>query len=136
MELGCTTFVTVVNPDLGDLMLDEAGTGAFVVHTLLAREVAQRIHVRLKFFKGEWFLNLDEGTPWYQELLVKGASDRTIRSVFGQVIGECPGVAELTSLSYALDKRTRRLSLRFTARLDDGTTLRSADFGEFLVSVQ
>lgn len=136
MELACVTKITIANPDLGDLMLDEAGTGFEVVHTTLAAEVAQRIHVRLKFFKGEWFLDLEEGTPWYEELLKKGVDDATVRSIFGQVIGGCPGVAELSSLTYSLNKTTRMLALRFVARLDDGTTLRSADFGEFKVFVQ
>jgi len=136
MELACVVKETLANPDMGDLMLDESGTGKAVIHTTLALEVAQRIHVRLRFFKGEWFLNLEEGTPWYEELLKKGASDRTIRSIFGQVIGKCPGVDEMTSLSYSLNKATRQLSLRFTCRLDDGTTLKSADFGTFQVLVQ
>jgi hypothetical protein len=70
MEFACTTVASIVNPDVGDLALSDLGD-AFI-RTTLADEFAQRLRVRLSFFKGEWFLNLDEGMPYYQLILVKG----------------------------------------------------------------
>ncbi len=130
-ELAVTLKATVVNPDVGDLMLDET-SGDVVLHTSLQLEVAQRIMVALNFFRSEWFLGLDEGTPYYQEIFKKGVSDRTIRAVFGAVIRSAEGVAELVKLTYEVSA-TRQLTLRFEARLEDSTVLRSTDFAPFVV---
>jgi hypothetical protein len=123
---------SLVNPDVGDLALED--TGLEVVRTSLADEVAQRLHVRLKFFRGEWFLNLNEGVPWYQLIFVKAPQDRVIRFVFGEVIRGTEGVAELVTLDYSISS-TRQLSLSFTARLQDGTLLRSFDYAPFVLAV-
>lgn len=131
MELAVTTTVSVTNPDVGDLFLSE--TGDAVLLTELAQEVAQRLTVRLNFFRGEWFLDTREGTPYYETILVKSPSDRIIRSVFGQVIRGTQGVASLEKFSYRIDSRARTLSLTFQARLNDGSTLRSTDFQPFTV---
>jgi len=132
MDLAVTLKATELNPNVGDLALNEAGD--FYLHTTLAAEVAQRLTVRLNFFRGEWFLDLEEGTPYFQQILGKGASDRTIRSIFGQVITGCPGVAGLISFSYSVG-RDRRLTLRFRARLDDQTVFVSDEYGPFVVNL-
>lgn len=130
MELGVTTIASLVNPDTGDLALDDAGLE--VVHTSLADEVAQRLTVRLKFFRGEWFLNLLEGTPYYERVLTKGVSDRVIQAVFGGVIRGTQGVSSLTSLTYSLGS-DRVLTLSFVAKLEDGTTFSTSDYPPFVV---
>ena len=129
-ELAVTTTVSLVNPDLGDLALDDAGLE--VVHTSLADEVHQRLNVRLRFFKGEWFLNLLEGTPYYQQILVKAPSDRVIRAVFGTVVTGTEGVASLTSLTYSVNS-ARQLTLAFEAKLLDGSTYSTQTYGAFVV---
>jgi hypothetical protein len=74
----------------------------------------------------------DEGTPYYQSILRK-ASDSVVRSVFRQVIEGTEGVSEVQQFSYSVAQRN--LTLRFRARLTDGTTFRSEDFGPFTISV-
>jgi hypothetical protein len=131
MELACVITADLQNPDVGDLRLD--ATGNIVILTELAAEVAQRLTVRFNFFKGEWLLDLREGTPWFQTILVKSPSDRVIRSVFSQVITQCPGVAALEKFAYSIDSRTRALTVTFHAKLVDGSTLSSTDFAPFTV---
>lgn len=133
MELGVTTTVSILNPDLGDLALDDAGQE--VVRTTLADEVYQRLLVRFNFFRGEWFLNLDEGTPYYGEILVKNPSDRIIRLVFTTLILGTVGVAALPLFSYSLDSRARTLSLTFRATLRDGSVFSSADYPPFVMPI-
>lgn len=129
MELAITQVATDLNPVVGDLQLDAAGQP--ILLTSLAAEVAQRIFVRLNFFKGEWFLNLEEGTPYYEEILRKG-SDRAVRSVLGRVIRTTQGVSELTQFRFSRSA-DRTITIVFKARLTDGTTFNSADFGAFVV---
>ena len=131
MELGVVTTPSLNNPDVGDLALTEQQLETVV--TTLADQVAQRLYVRLNFFKAEWFLNLEAGTPWYQSILVKGPTDHVIRSVFTQVIQGTEGVQELVSLTYTVSKATRQLAITFKARLYDGTTFVSTDYAPFVV---
>jgi hypothetical protein len=132
-EFGVTLVSSITNPDVGDMALTD--TGEEVLRTDLAEEVAQRLKVRLNFFRGEWFLNLNAGTPWYQRLLVKDPKDAIIRAIFTRVIGGTEGVAQVMSLSYDIDRRTRELSLRFRARLEDGSTFVSTDYPPFVVDL-
>jgi hypothetical protein len=131
MELACVTTTDLNNPDVGDLRLSDLGD--IVLLTALAAEVSQRLTVRLNFFRGEWFLDQREGTPYYETILVKSPSDRIIRAVFGQVIRGTEGVAALEKFSYVINSRTRSLSINFQAKLVDGSTLRSTDFQPFVV---
>lgn len=131
LEYAVNFMATVINPDIGDMELDESGE--VVVHTVLGAEVAQRLGIRFRFFKREWFLNLDEGTPWLN-ILTKGAPDRLIRSILGQVITGTQGISELLKLSYSVSA-ARVLSVSFTARLEDGSTFRSTDYGTFTISL-
>lgn len=131
-EIASTVSETVTNPYLGDMML---GDTLDAVHlTDLGAVVVQRLQARFHFFRGEWFLNLDEGTPWFESILVKAPSDSVIRSVLGQVITSTPGVASLSSFSYSIS-RDRVMSVNFVARLEDGSVLRSADSPPFVVGV-
>lgn len=132
MELGVTFTATLANPDVGDLALTDAGLE--VVRTELADEVAQRLHVRFKFFRGEWFLNTLEGTPWFQLIFVKSPRDHVIRSVFGALIRGTEGVSELVKLNYSINS-SRQMSLTFQARLQDGTLFRSTDYGTYVLAV-
>lgn len=134
MELGVTIAATALNPDPGDFQLSASGDE--VVLTELRLEVAQRLWVAFNFFLGEWFLNLDEGTPWFQRILGKGVQDRdrVIRAVLGQVILTTEGVHAITKFSYEVD-RQRKMSFRFTCSLEDGSTFKSTDFGDFVIAL-
>lgn len=130
MELAVTMTATVTNPTPGDLLLSDAGDE--VLLTDLASEVAQRLFVALQFFKGEWFLDQNEGVPYFQRILKKNPGDRVIRSIFSQVITRTEGVSRLLSFRYTIG-RDRHMSIVFKALLEDGTTFSSTDYAQFLV---
>ena len=133
MELRAVIRPDFNNPDPGDLFLDD--TGDAVQSEDLALEVAQRITVRANFFRSEWFLDLNEGTPWYQHVLTKAPPDRVIRSVLRGVIADCEGVASLDQLLYSIS-RERTMSVDFRATLDNGTTLTSRTYGPLYIDLQ
>ena len=118
------------NPVEGDLALS---AGDLVWTSDLATEVAQRLRVRFRFFQGEWFLDRREGTPWYQSILVKNPDSQTVQAVFTKVVRETVGVKAVDSLSFSLDHAARELSLEFVARLQDGSTFVSKDFGPYIL---
>jgi hypothetical protein len=129
-KLTLSTEVDGNNPVEGDL---HVASHKQVYSTTLAEQVAQRIMSRFRFFRGEWFRNLLQGTPWFQEVLEKGTSRSRIDSILRRVITSTPGVVSIDSYSNVLDNKTRTLSVNFVAVLADGTTLRSEDFGPFIV---
>ncbi len=128
--LAVTSALSIDNPDEGDLALDSKGR--FFVRTELKDIVEQRIRVRLRFFRGEWFLNLDAGTPYYQVLFVKGVGNNVIRSVFSQILS-VEGVQSILELIPERDAKTRVLKLTFKLKLEDGTTFSSTDYKPFVV---
>ena len=105
-----------------DLVDDENGLAQLVVLTGPAF-VRQKIAARLKFFLGEWFLNLREGVPYYRIVLVANPDLGLIRTLFRRVILSVEEVADLTKLVVHYDKPTRTIAVEFDAELVEGGVL-------------
>lgn len=74
--------------------------------------VAQCVKTRLSLWRGSWFLNIEDGTPWIQSILGKStAADAVIRAR----ILDTPGVKEITGFESISDPDER--SYRFTVRI-------------------
>lgn len=74
-------------------------------------EIAQRIRIRLKFFKDEWFLNSEHGIPYFQDIL--GSKDldfNIIESIFREQILQVQGVREIVESSIDYDKNKRKVN--------------------------
>jgi len=101
----------------GDFVLtDDSGatTGA------ATNGILQQLVTRLRWFLGEWFLNVDGGTPWLQQILRHDADPSTVDALLQEVILGTPGVLVLTAYSGEanLAKRTYRVS--FTVKTTAG----------------
>lgn len=105
--------------DTGDL--DLSGDEVSLVDGDAA--LAQHLLIRLRFFKGEFFLNEDIGMPYYQKILVKNPDFTAVRAIFRKAILNTPGIAGLQAFSFSLDSATRVATLTFTATKDDGEVL-------------
>lgn len=123
----------LIDATTGDMALDASGQ----IKLTASEEAAcvQRLRIKFRFFRREWFLDTRQGVPWYQRILIKGSNERVNRSIFRQIIEGDPGVARIVSLRYSLDHATRRLTLDFVAKMKSGATLRSSDFGPFVIEV-
>lgn len=97
---------------------DFAGADFTLVSGLAA--IRQAVQIALSFFKGEWYGDTSLGVPYFQDVLVKGASPQILSSVFRKAILDVPGVLDLLSLDIAVDTSTRSLSVTFTASTDLG----------------
>lgn len=71
-----------------------------------AEGVAQNVMTRLQLWRGTWFIDTQEGTPWLQGILGK---HEAIDVVLRNRILETPGVISLESFESILDPDTRRL---------------------------
>lgn len=58
-------------------------------------EVAQTINTRLQLFTGEYFRNINEGTPWFETILDKNTSLNIRDAVIRQRILQTPGVIQI-----------------------------------------
>jgi hypothetical protein len=79
-------------------------------------ETAQHCRTRLLFYTGEWFLDTDAGTPWFQEIFVKPTNLANVESIIKSRILNTPGVLSLTD--FAMDYqggRARQLKVDFSA---------------------
>ena len=87
-----------------------------------AAETLQHLRTRLQFYLGEWFLDLQSGTPYYQEIFIKPANLASIESIFKLRILNTPGVEKLTE--FAMDYEggsSRLLTINFSAETIYGT---------------
>lgn len=133
MDLLLTSTIDADNPDEWDLNLTD---GQFTLTDPGVVAIVQHIKTRLQFFQGEWFLDLREGLPWFQEILVKGPNIPRVRALLRAAILETPGVSLVDQLDLALDTSTRTLTVTWRATLDDGTAISSDEYGPFILEVQ
>lgn len=92
----------------------------------------QHLAIRLRFFLGEWFLDLRVGIPYFESILLKNPNLITVQSVFREAILETPGVASISRFDLDVNASTRVLTLEFTViKTADGQPL---DFSrEFII---
>lgn len=79
-----------------------------------ADSVVQGIRTRLLLFKGEWFLDINTGMPWFQEVFTDGGQDiRRIESALKTQINATPGVEAILSFNLEFIGSTRELTVSF-----------------------
>lgn len=100
----------------GDLVV----TAGDLVCVSGAEAIVQAVRSRLQFFKGEWFLDLDAGLPYYQSILVKNPNVNVLQGTFRDEIAETPGIDSVDSLTLLFDRAARTLSVTYTASTDVG----------------
>lgn len=85
--------------------------------------LAQRLRVRLKLFRGDWFLDVRQGVPYHDFVLRKRSSPAVRREVFRRTIATTRGVREIVSLEVELDRTGRKLRVTGEVRAEDLTTV-------------
>lgn len=87
--------------------------------------VRQGIHCRLKMFKREWFLDLEEGVPWIEDennpsadyILGARFNDEKARYHIRRAILETPGTSpESISISMTYDGTSRALDVEYNVK--------------------
>lgn len=87
------------------------GQGDFLIDSPAC--VGQSVVTRLRLLKGEWFLDVTEGTPWSTDILGEGTKtlyDLAIR----QRVLQTAGVTQILEYESALDPDQRKLSVKLT----------------------
>lgn len=80
---------------------------------LSSREaIAQTIVTRLKLFLGEYFRDVTDGTPWFQQILGKFENMNAVEALLRNRIARSPGVVRLLAFALQFDLATRHLSIQ------------------------
>lgn len=106
-----------------DIRIDESTRDLVVAagDLQLVEDVAairQDVDQALGAFKGEWFLDLDEGVPYFDVVLVKNPKAELLRSAYRDRILARRGVKSLLAFEITYAPDTRTLSVEWTADTD------------------
>ncbi len=77
--------------------------------------IAQGLLIGLRFFQGEWYLDLRVGIPYLQQILGKKPRPNVLRAIFRKAILASPGVLSVRSLVVDFTAATRTLGIKFEA---------------------
>lgn len=94
-------------------LLDENGdiVTSGVQFTSGVTEIAQTIQTRLRLFQGEYFRNINDGTPWFQSILDKNTPTANKNAALRNRILRTDGVVQLTSFETDFDITTRKFTV-------------------------
>jgi hypothetical protein len=84
----------------------------------LVDTVKQRLFIMLRTFQGEWFMDLNHGIPYWQNILGKKTTKSAIDLIFQQKILAENGVKEITEFKSTFVNR--QYSLNFKVRVSTG----------------
>lgn len=104
-----------------------ASDGAFVAGI---DAVISGVRTRLLLIRGEWFLDLDAGVPWFERDGVPGSTAilggkfdaNRVRGPILRAILDAPGVREVLDLKITYDGATRSVVVTWAARTVFGDT--------------
>src|SRR5690606_15887722 len=74
--------------------------------------IAQTVVTRLKLFLGEYFRDVTDGTPWFQQILGKPENLNAVEAILRNRIARTPGVVRLLSFELQFDLDSRTLSVQ------------------------
>ena len=83
--------------------------------------VANKIRIRLKTFKNEWYLNINAGLPYYESILIKNPNLDYVADLYITEILGTEGVKEIDEFN--LEVEGRDLKIAFIAILDNGDSV-------------
>ena len=85
-------------------------------------EVAQTVKTRLQLFLGEYFRNIKDGTPWFEQVLGKGSSLEGKEAALKNRIIQTEGVTQLTRFKTDFDITTRKYTVSVGISTEFGET--------------
>ena len=97
-----------LDPLYHDIYLDADGQIA------TTEDLGQRIDTRIRTFRKEFWLDQTIGIDYFGEVLKKNPDLQAVRALFAVEIQKVPGVQVLNSLTLAIDRAARKLTVTFS----------------------
>ena len=114
-----------MNINTNDLVLQDGDI--FVIDN--AERVAQQIVIQLRFWYGEWFLDVQDGVPYLERVLLKNPNLNHIRQIFREAIEKVPDVTKVDYVELYYDEPNRSLSVSYSAQTNFGLITRKEVLG-------
>ena len=101
-----------------DLLLDERSRDLKILNFDLSliserNQIAQNLGIRLRFILGEWFLDIEAGIPYFEDILIKSPNQYRVESVLKEEIVNTEGIIEILSFNSQFDSQNRLFSVQF-----------------------
>lgn len=110
-------FDIAMNIQTNDIVLNDDGD-IFMIDN--AERVAQQIVITLRFWYAEWFLDVTDGTPYLEYILVKNPNLAHIRQILTERIQSVEGVVIVNSLDLDFNRQERTLAVGYEATTNYG----------------
>lgn len=111
---------------MSDIMLDPL-TGDISISknmvrltTSNAEEVRQKVEIRLKTFRGEWFANVRAGLPYFQSMFGRNVTKSFIDTQIKTTVLKTSGVISMKEFSSSINPKTREYSAIIKVITDEG----------------
>ena len=75
---------------------------------------------RLSMFLGEWFLDNTQGTPWFQQILVKNPDQSKVDAILLNILADTIGVTQVNDYSFTINSQFRTLTVNFSLQTTSG----------------
>ncbi len=82
--------------------------------------IQQRISQVLKTIAGDWFLDLDYGIPYFEQILVKNPNLPSVQDLFRRALLSVKGVSSVERLTLDLNTTSRTLTVNWVVLTDLG----------------
>jgi hypothetical protein len=92
---------------------------------------ANGLYHRLRMFLGEFFLDVSDGTPWFQSILGKTPQDVAEINVKQRILTS-PDVVGITSFTFGSDANARRVDIQASV-IDKNSAVVQLLFGEDII---
>jgi hypothetical protein len=90
--------------------------------------VRQRLVSALRLFLGEWYLNEDDGVPYYQQIFVNAPRSNILEAILRRQIMASSDVLSIDSFSMTIDRRLRAVHVDFTVQSTVGPVQVAEEF--------
>lgn len=85
-----------------------------------SQEVTQRIKVALRHYYREYFLNVEAGVPWYEQILGSKGGQSKVSNIIRTQILAVPGVKRIVTFSTNYNSATRKLNITTSVIVQKG----------------
>lgn len=112
------SFDFKLDKDTHDLIIS---SGDLIFTNKVDEEVGQRVDIRLNTFETEWFIDLDYGVPYSQEIIGKARNKKDVDTIFLNEVREEEGVNGIDSYSSIWDRSLRTYKIDVSILTNNGT---------------
>ena len=90
--------------------------------------IQQNLTQNIRFFFGEWFLDVLKGVPYTQAIITKNPDPIIVEASYISAIFATPGIISLNFFRTAVDTATRVLTVEFEVLTSEGPLFFSEEF--------